>query len=246
MRRRMFVMGAAAAAVVPVQAQAFFCANCTQEGGEIAREIKRAIEFARLLSTAKESAMNEYRTWRSVYEVRNFRGLTTALGRVTNTYYPDANAIPGMMRTGQSLLGDGTLDLDRLLSRGTTSRIATGFGSVERWFDAMEGRQRIVAFGRQAAGVAMGNAQGSIRALGAAESILAGTQGSAELAAGQAALQLHGNNTQANMVQLTAIRTMIEVETQHAELRADERDRQDAMAYAQETEWALRQLGRAR
>jgi hypothetical protein len=110
----------------------------------------------------------------------------------------------------------------------------------------MEGRQRIVAFGRQASMVAMGNAQGSIQALGAAEGIIAGSQGSAELGAAQAALTMHGNNTQANMVQLTAIRTMIEVETQHAEIRADERDRQDAATYAQETEWALRQLQRAR
>jgi hypothetical protein len=243
LNRRLFVVGVAAS-VVPVPALSL---TWTQEATEIIREVKRAAEFAKMLVAVKEGVMHEYRVWRSVFDIHNFRSLTTALGNVTRTYYPDANEIPQLMRTGQSIVGGGgTMTLDRMLSRGTVSRVATGFGNMERWFETIEDRQRLVAFSRQVSTVAITNSRNSIAALGNAQQIYATNQGVAEATAGLAAIQLAGNNTQANMVQLEAIRLRIETERRHNEIREEERDRMAAMQYAQETEWAVRQLGGAR
>jgi len=221
----------AASVLAPAPGWAFGCANCYNESTAIVQEIKRAIEFAKLLATAKQQAATELNTWRSVYEVRNFRSMTTALGNLSMTYYPQGMDAVQAMRDGQSLAGGG-MSLDRLLSRSTMARLDRNFGNAEAWYDAMDERLRVVALGREAAGTAIQRSQQSIQALSAAESALAAKQGAAELAAAQGALQLASLNATHNRTQLEAVRMQMEAEALNIAARQEQRVRQADLAHA--------------
>ena len=228
----LIVAAAALLALAPSAGRAVVCANCTQEATEIAREGKRAVEFGKALAEAKRSAEYELRSWHALTRVRNFRDVTDALGGLSRRYHPDGQQIASMLYDGRSLAQGGS-GIERLLSRGTTSRLERTWGSASQWYDNIEARQRVVAVGRQSAFAAMQRAQESLSALISAHSAFSASQGVAEISAGLGAMQLQQLNASHNRTNLEAIRLAIETEQQQEQVRMQEQARMEQLHRAE-------------
>lgn len=246
MKRKALLLGVSVAgllALAPMRAEAFACANCTQEATEIFRDIKRGIEFAKQLAETKRMVEYHIESWRALAEVRNFGQLTGALGRLSGSYYPDGRELVSAMRDGQSIarsLGSGDASsLDRILSRGTISRLERTWGTAERWYDAMEGQQHVVAFGRQTSLTAIERAQEALVALRQAEHQLSRNRGIAEITAGLTAINLAQVHTAQNALQLQAIGVRLQTEAMQSGIAREERMRREDLENAATHNWAF-------
>lgn len=241
MRRRIFVAAVAALALAPGAARAqaaVACVNCTNELAELLREAKRAAEFARHLAVVKENLEYQIRGWQALTNARSYWGVVSALGMLSNRYYPEAGGVVTLLRAGGGGAGS-------LLNSGGMRRLEQGFGNGAEWFEEMQMRQNTGSSIRSIAVAAMRGSQQSLVRIEQAAQGLNGQSGQANLAAAGNAIQLAQATTQHNQLQHGIVRSLIEEEYQEQQRRREAMQRVHSQRRAEElARTGSSQLGR--
>lgn len=239
--RNLLLAAAAALALAPGAAHAqaaVACVNCTNEMTELLREAKRAAEFARHLAVVKENLEYQIRAWQALTNARGYWQTVSALGMLSNRYYPEAGGVVALLRSGSG----GAAGL--LNSRGMR-RLEQGFGNGAEWLEEMQMRQSTGSAIRSIAVAAMRGSQQSLVRIEQAAQGLDGQTGQANLTAAGNAIQLAQATTQHNQLQHGIVRSLIEEEYQEQQRRREALQRAHSQRRAEElARHGSSQLGR--
>ena len=189
-----------------------------------AQGIQQLAQWIEQIAAMKREYDQLVRTYNALSHVTDLRSAAAALGGLTRNYFPEASAIPELMRDAANLWGSaGYYNSSDLYY---ASRIINKWG--DRWTEEMERRMAVTSNAKAMAEAAVLNAEDHVLKLDLLRSRLEAAQDVTEVSAVNGLIALENQNMDAHRAQLETVALLLETEQRVTAQRDEQMQRESA------------------
>lgn len=189
-----------------------------------AQGIQQLAQWVQQIAAMKQEYDQLVRTYNALSHVTDLRSAAAALGGLTRNYFPEASAIPELMRDAANLWGSaGYYNSNDLYY---ASRIINKWG--DRWSEEMERRMAVTSNAKAMAEAAVLNAEDHVLKLDLLRSRLEAAQDVTEVSAVNGLIALENQNMDAHRAQLETVALLLETEQRVTAQRDEQMQRESA------------------
>jgi type IV secretion system VirB5/TraC/TraE/TrbJ family protein len=221
MRKVLLATVAVVALALPHQAYAVYPVHDATQIAQNAIELARWVEQ---LASMKQQYDQLVRTYNALSHATDLRSTASALGGLTRNYFPEANAIPELMRDASNLWGRGAYY--NYNDMYYTSNVINKWG--DRWNEEMERRMAVTSNAKAMAEAATYNAEDHVFKLDMLRARLEAATDVTEVSAVNGLIALEQQNLDAHRAQIQNVALLLEAEERVTLQRDEQMQRESA------------------